>query len=261
MTTRFLFACGILITGVAYFVVADDAVWVGLDAGDPQVTRETANQIERSLRGRTECNFVDEPLEEVVARFEQMHGIPIWLDKAALSDEGINSDQQVNLKKAGITLQTALALILEPLGLTHVTEDGVLKITTQAVADEKMTTRVYPVGDLVTPGTNEMDYDLLMALIENSSPSRWMEIDAEGGSLTAFPNARSLVIRQDQRSQRYIEGLLAALRKSKSLQRMPSIPTNVNDPEFLTPVFAPPRKSRAPQSVKPWQQPRVYTSE
>ena len=44
-----------------------------------------------------------------------------------------------------------LKIILEPYGLTYVIEDDVMKITTQAYADEKLSTRVYPVGDLVIP--------------------------------------------------------------------------------------------------------------
>jgi hypothetical protein len=51
----------------------------------------------------------------------------------------------------GITLRSALRLLLQPLGLTYIIEDEVMKITTQAKADEKTSTRVYPVGDLVIP--------------------------------------------------------------------------------------------------------------
>ena len=261
MTTRFLLACGILIAGIAYVVVADDEVSVGLDAGDPQVTREMTNRIERALRSKTECDFIEQPLDNVLSWLEDVHGIPIWLDKVALADEGIIPDQQVSLQKRGIALQTALRLILEPLGLTYVIDDGVLMITTQAKADERMTTRVYPVGDLVTPGTGEQDYDSLMTLIENNTSSKWLDIDLEGGTLNAFPNARSLVIRQTQREHRQIEGLLTALRKAKSLQRIPSIPTIIEDPEDLAPESATPRTTRTPRATKAWQQPRIHSSE
>ena len=80
-----------------------------------------------------------------------MHKIGIWIDKQALQDEGINADTQVSLTISGISLRSALRLLLEPLALTYIIEDEVMKITTQTKADEKMSTRVYPVADLVVP--------------------------------------------------------------------------------------------------------------
>lgn len=115
--------------------------------------RSTPNEarIQKALAETTEVSFTDNPLEEAMNYLEDLHHIEIWLDKTALSDEGINSDQQINLVMSGISLRSALRLILEPLGLTYLIEDEVMKITTQAKADEKMSTRVYPVADLVIP--------------------------------------------------------------------------------------------------------------
>lgn len=115
--------------------------------------RSTPNEkrIQKALTETTEVSFTDNPLEEALNYLEDLHHIEIWLDKAALSDEGVNSDQQINLVMSGISLRSALRLMLEPLGLTYLIEDEVMKITTQAKADEKMSTRVYPVADLVIP--------------------------------------------------------------------------------------------------------------
>ena len=52
---------------------------------------------------------------------------------------------------SGVSLRSVLRLMLEPLGLTYLIEDEDMTITTQVKADEKMSTRVYPVGDLVIP--------------------------------------------------------------------------------------------------------------
>jgi hypothetical protein len=48
-------------------------------------------------------------------------------------------------------LRSALKLMLEPHELTYVIQDEVMQITTVTKADEKLTTRVYPVADLVIP--------------------------------------------------------------------------------------------------------------
>ena len=108
-------------------------------------------RIQRALSEQTEVAFNDNPLEEALNYLKDLHGIEILLDKVALSADGIATDTQVNLNLSGVSLRSALRLLLEPLLLTYVIEDEVMKITTQVVADEKMSTRVYPVADLVVP--------------------------------------------------------------------------------------------------------------
>ena len=108
-------------------------------------------RIQRALLEPTEVAFNDNPLEEALNYLKDLHGIEIWIDKEALSADGIATDTQVNLNLSGISLRSALRLLLEPLLLTYVIEDEVMKITTKVKADEKMSTRVYPVADLVVP--------------------------------------------------------------------------------------------------------------
>jgi hypothetical protein len=97
--------------------------------------------------------FLDLPLEDCITFLKEYHNINIWLDRATLTDEGVALDQPITLKLAGVTLRSVLKLLLEPVQLTYVIEDEVMKITTSAKAGEKLSTRVYPVGDLVIPIT------------------------------------------------------------------------------------------------------------
>lgn len=118
---------------------------------DLKRTSPNERRIQKALSETTEVSFTDNPLEEALDYLEDLHHIEIWIDKQALQEEGVNSDQQVTLVMSGISLRSVLRLMLEPLGLTYLIEDEVMKITTQAKADEKMSTRVYPVADLVIP--------------------------------------------------------------------------------------------------------------
>ncbi|HEY4260546.1 MAG TPA: hypothetical protein VGM98_10305, partial [Schlesneria sp.] len=201
MTIRFSVAFIILVAGV-FYCMAEEQSWVSSDAGDPPLIREMANRIEQALRERTKCDFNKTSLEEALRSLEIAHQIPIWLDRQGLQDEGISTDDQVTLVKSNITLQTALALILEPLGLTTLTRDGILVVTTQAKADERMSTRIYPVGDLVNSPLSRESYTSLIVVIQNHSSCQWMNLDQEGGAIDAFPNAQSLVVRQTQHGQR-----------------------------------------------------------
>lgn len=99
----------------------------------------------------TNIEFPGNPLTDVVDYISSQHGIPIILDEAELSNDGISGDDEVELVLSGITLRSALKLLLEPLGLTYVIEDEVMKITTELAAADSLQTRVYPVADLVIP--------------------------------------------------------------------------------------------------------------
>ena len=89
-------------------------------------------------------------------------GLSVWMDKQTLTDEGIALDQPVEASGIhSMSLESLLKHILGPRQLTHVFENGVLKITTSTKAGEKLTTRLYPVSDLIV-STRTTDYSLLM---------------------------------------------------------------------------------------------------
>jgi hypothetical protein len=112
---------------------------------------KTEEKIRRALDQPTTVEFLDLPLEDAITFLKEYHNINIYIDRATLADEGVAIDQPVTLKLAGVTLRSVLKLLLEPVQLTYVIEDEVMKITTSAKAGEKLVTRVYPVADLVIP--------------------------------------------------------------------------------------------------------------
>ncbi|HEY2253200.1 MAG TPA: hypothetical protein VGH74_19135, partial [Planctomycetaceae bacterium] len=89
--------------------------------------------------------------EDAIQYLQEYHSINIWVDKQTLTDEGVALDQPITLKLAGVSLRSVLKLLLEPVQLTYVIENEVMKVTTATKAGEKLSTRVYPVGDLVIP--------------------------------------------------------------------------------------------------------------
>ena len=120
-------------------------------------------RIQSSLNDSTEVAFTDTPLEEALKYLEDLHSVEIWIDKETLAAQQVNTDHPVNLQISGVSLQSALHLILEPLSLTLVIEDQVLKITTKARADKAIITRTYPVSDLFS--TREEAEELVESLV------------------------------------------------------------------------------------------------
>ena len=124
--------------------------WASVDLHNYSKVEE---RIVRALDDETEFEFVDLPLRDIVDYLKQQHNIQIILDEQALLDEGIQPDEPVNISLSGISLRSALKIILEPLALTYVIQDEVMRLTTETKAEELMSTRVYPVADLVIPVT------------------------------------------------------------------------------------------------------------
>jgi uncharacterized membrane protein YgcG len=95
--------------------------------------------------------FVETPLKEAIQFIQDQHNVPIVIDAKTLTDAGLTIDTPVTKSLKGITLRSALRLLLKDLDLTYVVRDEVLQITTPDKAAEQVTTKVYPVGDLVVP--------------------------------------------------------------------------------------------------------------
>ncbi|MGB9687981.1 hypothetical protein [Thermogutta sp.] len=103
------------------------------------------------LKKPTELDFVDTPLSEVINYLRDRHQIEIQLDKKALTSVGVDTNTPVTKSLRGISLRSALRLLLRDLDLTYVIKDEVLLITTPEQARNDLVLKVYPVADLVVP--------------------------------------------------------------------------------------------------------------
>ncbi len=111
--------------------------------------KESERKIYRALSEPGEVNFNATPLSGVVKYFRGLHDIPIVLDEKALEEESITPDEAITLDLPPVSFRSALKLILDPLQLTYVIEDEVMRITSKKTSANVV--RVYPVGDLVVP--------------------------------------------------------------------------------------------------------------
>lgn len=144
--------------------------------------------------------------------------IPILIDEPALMDEGISNDSPVNLSLAGISLKSALRLMLEPLQLTAVIDEQVLKITTIIKAEEMVGIMIYDIHDLPLNGDTNLLIETLTTVIK---PESWGEAGGPG-TVAQFEMNRTdekpakvtlLVVRQTEAVHKKIATLLADLRQ------------------------------------------------
>ena len=99
-----------------------------------------------------EMNFQETPLRDVINQLKDKYDIPIIADKKAFEDAGLDLDTTVVTQNvSGISLRSALRLLLGDIDLTYLIKDEVMLITTKDKAAENLVVKVYPVGDLVMP--------------------------------------------------------------------------------------------------------------
>lgn len=94
--------------------------------------------------------YPDVPLQDVMDGISARFGITIVIDTKALADAAMATDVTVNVNlRNRFSMKTFLDLTLEPLGLTWVTRDGYLLITTRDALSEHLEIRVYNCSDLL----------------------------------------------------------------------------------------------------------------
>ena len=111
--------------------------------------KETELKIYRALNERSDVNFNGTPLAGVVKTLRAQHDIPIIIDELALDELSITLEEPITLELPEVSFRSALKLILEPLQLTYVIENEVMRITSNRKSAN--VARVYPVADLVVP--------------------------------------------------------------------------------------------------------------
>ena len=82
----------------------------------------------------------------------------------------------------------ALRLMLSALDLTYVVENEVLLITTPDKASNKLTTKVYPVGDLLAAGKDGFK-PLTQAIRSTIRPNSWATVGGPA-DVVCVPEAR-----------------------------------------------------------------------
>lgn len=180
-----------------------------------------AAKINAALQSPAEIACDKTRLSEVIEQLKKQHKIEIQLDLAALKEAGVEPDCPVTKHLSGISLKSALHLLLDDLQLMYVIHNEVLLITSPAKAEseEYMTTQLYPVKDLILVRNEndeiETDFQPLVDLIENSLASKtWIE-NGGVGSITPyqFQDRCLLVVVQTAAVHEEITALLAALRR------------------------------------------------
>jgi hypothetical protein len=176
-------------------------------------TSEAERRIQSRLRAPLQVRgmqYLDTPLEEVINDLQAQYGIPIQLDEAALDRAVIPTDEPISINVQGVSLRSALRLMLRKNDLAYVIQNEVLLITTQDAAANMFDTRVYAV-DSRWGFEPEGVEKLLKSVV---APTAW----DGGASAEWYPG--SLVVRQTFAVHEEITELLLQLdRRAADMQQ------------------------------------------
>lgn len=105
--------------------------------------------LEERLEAKGTFHAEEVPLKDFVEALEGTLDTSIVLATKKLEEAAINVETPVTYRLKNVRMKTALRLILGELGLTYLTYDNVLMITTPEDAGSQLVTRVYDCRDLM----------------------------------------------------------------------------------------------------------------
>jgi len=190
------------------------------------IQSENTERIKKALTSPTQLDFVKTPLHDVVDYLKDYHGIEIRLDSKAFGPGEVALDTPITTSLKGVSLRSALRLLLKDIDRAYTIRAGVLLITTP---ENAMEARVYPVRDLVLPPNptkeTQADFDSLIDVIKTTvQPTAWGDTGG-AGSITPFENNLSIVVTQAEEVHEEIEQLLEKLRTVSREQKGEAWPT------------------------------------
>ena len=184
------------------------------------------------LNDPTVGEFVETPLGDVARFLSEYHNVPIMLDVQSVEEEGLSTDTPVTLsvssfpkadkKRASdeegeatdsaadggsaVTLQQGLDWITRQYHLEWYIDEGIVRITSEYVEEERQVSRSYFIRQFLVDGFNEHS---LVETIQEMTRGQWEDIDGAGGTLALVGDV--LTIRQNWQTHRKIEALLGSL--------------------------------------------------
>ena len=109
-------------------------------------------KIHRTLETECQLELIDIRLEEVSDYLQDIYKVPVAIDRKSLSVIGIDIDEKVSCNFKGITLKSALTLLLRDYDLAWKVENEVLQITAREPLLRTLVTEVYDLSDMLSKG-------------------------------------------------------------------------------------------------------------
>lgn len=185
--------------------------WQCVVQSDPAATK----RIEQALAGpllSSGWDFVDQPLKDIVNLLRDEYRIPIQLNTLALEEAGIDSSQKTTISLRGVSLSSALRLMLKQHQLTYIIQDEVLMITTKEDAEKDLILCVYDARKVLADANDKNIKELVETITDCVSTDTWSQNGGGQAEIkTLAPGV--LIVSQTRAVHEEIQALLATIRR------------------------------------------------
>lgn len=170
-------------------------------------------KIEAALDETTSLQFLEQPLEDIAVFLEDRHKIEVALDSQALDTAGVTTDTPLTIDVDGISLRSALDLMLHSIECSWCIRDGALLVTTPEEVETELITKVYDAGPLLyfkdKSGQRQRHTEPLIDVITSQIyPTTWTDV---GGTGAIEVLGESAIISQTGDVQRELGQFLAGM--------------------------------------------------
>lgn len=185
------------------------------DAGRRQAIAQ--RHLRKALESPTTLEFIETPLKDVVDYLKDLHGIEIQIDQRALDGVGVSSDSPVTRNLKGISLRSALTLMLKELELTYCIQHEVIQVTTRDAVDSQVSVQTYSAADIADDeaAATALTKVVEMTLDPPVEPAEGVKPPPPGQRVVMLRGL--LVVRGNPREQERIEELLCNIRRKLKL--------------------------------------------
>jgi hypothetical protein len=115
---------------------------------DLKFSRAEAKML-KALKTPLNIDLQDSTLEAVLDHLQTTSGVSIVVPKSVLEQKGIRNLSPVSIRLKGVTMRTILKKVLSDFDLTFVVREDALVVATDEQVRELLSTRVYPIADLL----------------------------------------------------------------------------------------------------------------
>ncbi|MFN3151052.1 hypothetical protein [Bremerella sp.] len=240
---------------------------------------DQAKDIEAKLNSvRVPIEFIETPLEDVIAFLADVSEISIHLDRNSLADIGIPVEQPITIQANELSVKQTLSILSEQYDLAWYSIRGMIVVTAPETAESELEIRVYPVRDLVWHGldirdaslrtklwqltrwapedllpavgrtdlkTTDLpelpDFDNLIKSITSSiQPDSWQEYGGPG-SIADYPMCDGIVVMQTREIHEAIAQLLQQVRAEKKPSNTAELTQHIQklDKEVISAQYQP----------------------
>ncbi len=194
-----------------------DAEPMALAPPAPSSRSLAAARIHTVLDSPAQAEFVDTPITNVALFLSDYHHIPVYVDHEALKASASPPESPINGTFNNVKLRTALNWLLQPYDWTYIVRDEALVITSRDVGRKHLSTRLYPIADLL--GADSIaDAEQWIDILHSAAWYGWWSFPGDGSAAREFRGALSISQTDEGhvRVQQFLDAVRQARRESRN---------------------------------------------